>query len=138
MQYTNVFSQSDLEYILKLPDVVAAQEKLVSTSQVYFKIQLTESIRNAIHTRLGLDMSSISEIPMRWIQGDMAPHVDVGSARFENTYLVYLNDSPGELRIDTSSYPITSNTAFVFNEGISHETRNTTGVPRLLLGPMNE
>jgi len=138
MQYTNVFSQSDLEYILKLPDVVAAQEKLVTTSQVYFKIQLTESIRNAIHTRLGLDMSSISEIPMRWIQGDMAPHVDVGTARFENTYLVYMNDSPGELRIDTSSYPITSNTAFVFNEGISHETRNTTGVPRLLLGPMNE
>ena len=138
MQYANIFSQSDFEYILELPEVVAARTKLDTTPQVYFTIQLTESIRNAIHTRLGLDMSSISEIPMRWIQGDMAPHVDVGSTQFEKTYLVYMNDSPGELRIDTSSYPITSNTAFVFNEGISHETRNTAGVPRLLLGPMNE
>lgn len=138
MQYTNIFTQSDVEYIVTLPDVIVARKKLETTSQVYFTIQLTETIRNAIQTRLGLDMSSISEIPMRWIQGDMAPHIDIGTTRFENTYLVYMNDSPGELRIDTSSYPITSNTGFVFHEGISHETRNTTGVPRLLLGPMNE
>ncbi len=138
MQHTNIFTPSDVAYILALPDVVAAQGRLETTSQVYFTIQLTDTIRNAIQTRLGLDMSSISEIPMRWIQGDMAPHVDVGSTRFENTYLVYMNDSPGELRIDTSFYPITSNTAFVFNEGVSHETRNTNGTPRLLVGPMNE
>ena len=138
MQYTNVFTPSDVAYILALPDVVAAQGRLETTPQVYFKIQLTNTIRDAIQTRLGVDMSSISEIPMRWIRGDTTPHVDVGTTRFDNTYLVYMNDSPGELRIDTSSYPITSNTAFVFHEGISHETRNTNGVPRLLLGPMNE
>jgi hypothetical protein len=75
---------------------------------------------------------------MRWIKGDTAPHVDVGRSTFKNTYLVYLNDSPGELVIDSQTYPIEANTGFVFNEGVNHETHNTGNVPRLLLGPMNE
>jgi hypothetical protein len=75
---------------------------------------------------------------MRWIQGDTAPHVDSGTSAFENTYLVYLTDSPGELILDDAIHPITANTAFVFHEGIRHETRGTGSVPRLLLGPMNE
>jgi hypothetical protein len=75
---------------------------------------------------------------MRWIKGDTSPHVDVGASQFENTYLLYLNDSPGELIVDSQTYPIEANTAFVFNEGLSHETQHTTSQPRLLLGPMNE
>jgi hypothetical protein len=75
---------------------------------------------------------------MRWIKGDIAPHVDVGSSTFQNTYLLYINDSPGELIVDSQSYPIQSNTGVVFNEGLSHETLYTENVPRLLLGPMNE
>ena len=51
---------------------------------------------------------------------------------------MYLNNSPGELVIDSQSYPIEANTGFVFNEGLSHETQGTEGVARLLLGPMNE
>jgi hypothetical protein len=75
---------------------------------------------------------------MRWIKGDTSPHVDVGASQFENTYLLYLNDSPGELIVDSQSYLIEANTAFVFNEGLSHETQHTTSQPRLLVGPMNE
>jgi len=75
---------------------------------------------------------------MRWIKGDAAPHLDTGASSFENTYLLYLNDSPGELIVDSQAYPIEANTGFIFNEGISHETQGTEGVPRLLLGPMNE
>jgi hypothetical protein len=75
---------------------------------------------------------------MRWIKGDTQPHVDVGSSNFQNTYLLYLNDSPGELIVDSQPYPIQANTGVIFNEGLSHETNNTEGVPRLLLGPMNE
>jgi len=75
---------------------------------------------------------------MRWIKGDTVPHVDVGSSNFQNTYLLYLNDSPGKLIVDSQSYPIQANTGFVFNEGLSHESKNTENVPRLLLGPMNE
>jgi hypothetical protein len=51
---------------------------------------------------------------------------------------MYLNDSPGELIVDSQSYPIQANTGFVFNEGLRHQTHSTESVSRLLLGPMNE
>jgi hypothetical protein len=75
---------------------------------------------------------------MRWIQGDTAPHIDSGAHDFERTYLVYLNDSPGEFILGSDAYPIRANTAFVFNEGLQHSTLNTGSEPRLLIGPMNE
>jgi hypothetical protein len=75
---------------------------------------------------------------MRWIKGDTSPHIDVGSTKFENTYLAYINNSEGEFIVDNTCYPITANTAFKFNEGLLHLTRNTGEIPRLLLGPMNE
>lgn len=141
MNFTNIFSNQDIEYLLTLPEVVAAAAKLSvtgSSNQVYFNISLTDTLRAALTDRLGLDLSAVSKIPMRWITGDTAPHVDVGSSAFENTYLVYINDNPGEFLLDTTAYPIVANTAFVFNEGISHRTLNTGTVPRLLVGPMNE
>jgi len=75
---------------------------------------------------------------MRWIKGDTAPHVDSGPSDFENTYLVYLNSNEGEFVLQGESYPIVANTAFVFNEGLQHETLGTGSSPRLLVGPMNE
>lgn len=49
---------------------------------------------------LGLDLSSIADVPMRWIRGDTMPHIDHvsgnGQDRFRQTYLMYLNDCPGE------------------------------------------
>jgi hypothetical protein len=137
--FANMFSTEDIDYILALPEVIAALSKLTTTTgRVYFTIPLTETIRTALSTRLGLDLSNVSEIPMRWIQGDTLPHVDAGSKAFENTYLVYLNDCPGELVVDTNSYPITANTGVIFSEGLSHKTLNTGIAPRLLVGPMNE
>jgi hypothetical protein len=139
--YTNVFSTEDITYLNKLPEVVAAKEKLdtyTANGMVYFSIPVTETIRTSLQSRLGLDLSSVTAIPMRWIKGDTSPHVDVGRSQFQNTYLLYLIDSPGDLIVDSQSYPIEANTAFVFNEGLSHETQNTASQPRLLLGPMNE
>jgi hypothetical protein len=134
-----VFSSEDLEYLMNLPEVIAAKAKLRNSSDtVYFNIPVTETIRDALYMRLGLDLSSVSTIPMRWIKGDTAPHIDSGASNFENTYLVYLNDSPGSLVFDTAEYSITANTGFIFNEGLSHKTLNTGINPRLLLGPMNE
>jgi hypothetical protein len=103
---------------------------------VYFSVPITDSIRDTLQSQFGLDLSTRTSIPMRWIKGDTAPHIDVGSSAFENTYLVYLNDCPGEIIIDSHSYPIEANTGFVFNEGLSHETHLTENVPRLLLGPI--
>jgi len=139
--FQNIFSKEDIEYINQLPEVINAKNKLdVNSSKgvIYFKISLTESIRNTLFTRFGVDFSNVTEIPMRWIKGDIGPHVDTGPTEFENTYLVYLNDSPGEFVLESTSYPITANTGFVFNEGLSHKTQNTGIIPRLLVGPMNE
>jgi len=135
---SSVLSAEDLQYLNQLPAVLEAKSKLETRPVVHFSIPLTESIREALRARLGLDLSSVASIPMRWIQGDTAPHVDRGQSEFENTYLMYLNDSPGNVIVGDASYPIQENTALIFNEGVSHETVDTGSVPRLLLGPMNE
>ena len=138
--FTNVLSSEDLLYIHSLPEVLAAKEAVDATTagKIYFSIPLTTTIRAALQGRFGLDLSSVSSIPMRWMKGDTAPHVDRAASSFDNTYLVYLNDSPGELVLDGTAYPIEANSAFVFNEGLSHSTRDTGAAARLLLGPMNE
>jgi hypothetical protein len=138
---SNLFSIDELQYLLELPEVIEARSKIdpqLEHSKIYFTIPLTDTIRTVLQERLGLDLSGISAIPMRWIKGDTPSHIDAGSTRFEKTYLVYLNNSLGELILGTDSYPITENTAYIFNEGIMHKTQNTGTTPRLLLGPMNE
>jgi len=136
--YTNVLSDEEVAYLNNLPEVLAAKASLAArpSGRVYFSVPMTDSIRATLQSRLGLVTGS--SIPMRWMKGDTAPHTDTGASRFENTYLMYLNDSPGELIVDSHSYPIRANSGFIFNEGLSHETQHTEGVPRLLLGPMNE
>jgi len=138
--HTNVLSVEDIHYLNNLPEVLDAKASLDArpAGMIYFSVPVTETIRDTLQTRFGLQLSVGSSIPMRWIKGDTAPHVDVGRSIFKNTYLLYLNDSPGELIVDSQSYPIQANSGFVFNEGVNHETHNTGNVPRLLLGPMNE
>lgn len=138
--HTNVFPSDVLDQLRRLPEVLAAQARLETRSRgmVYFTIPMTDALRTTLHATFGLDLSAVHSIPMRWIKGDTAPHVDVTSQAFEYTHLLYLNDSPGELIVGNESYPIRSNTAFVFQEGISHETRHTEYTSRLLIGPMSE
>jgi len=138
--YTNVLSDEELHYLNNLPEVLSAKASLDSRSSgmVYFSVGITDSIRATLQSRFGLDLSAYSSIPMRWIKGDTRPHIDIGASTFQNTYLLYLNDSPGEIIVDSQSYPIQANSGLVFNEGLSHETRSTVNIPRLLLGPMNE
>jgi len=138
--YTNVLSDEELYYLNNHPEALLAKSLLDSqpNKMVYFSVPITESIRTTLQSRFGSQLDIGSQIPMRWIKGDTSPHVDVGSSKFENTYLLYLNDSPGELVVDSQSYPIQTNTGFVFNEGLFHETKYTENVPRLLIGPMNE
>ena len=138
--YDSVLSDEDIQYLNTLPEVLSAKASLDAkqSGKVYFSVRVTDSIRAALLSRFGLEFSLDSLIPMRWIKGDTAPHIDTGASQFENTYLLYLNSSPGELIIDSQSYPIEANTGFVFNEGLNHNTINTGTEPRLLLGPMSE
>ena len=110
-----------------------------TSASVYFTIAMTETIKTILKESFNLELpQTIKTIPMRWIKGDVAPHVDVGVATFDNTYLLYLTDSPGELVVGGTSYPITKGSAHVFPESVRHETINTGSEPRLLLGPMSE
>jgi len=138
--YTNVLSNEELDYLNNRPEVLVAKASLDSkqSGMVYFSLPITSEIQATLKSRFGLNLSVDSQIPMRWIKGDTVPHVDVGASTFQNTYLLYLNDSPGNFVVDSQSYPIQANTGFVFNEGLPHETQYTKNVPRLLLGPMNE
>jgi len=132
----------DIDFLLNQKEVTIAKQKIdkLSTGSIYFTINLTETIRKSLFENLGLDLTNIHSIPMRWIKGDTHPHVDRSSSSdsFSDTYLAYLTDSPGELIVDGTSYPISKCNAYVFSEGLSHETVGTGSEPRLLLGPMNE
>ena len=136
-EFTNVFSQEDLVYLQQLPEVLRAKSDLINRNVVYFSVQVTDSIREAMR-HVGLDLSQVQSVPMRWIKGDTAPHVDVGATAFDKTFLVYLNNSAGSLVIDSAEYPIRENAGYVFHEGLNHQTIHTGSEPRLLLGPMNE
>lgn len=140
MSFTNVLSLEDLTYINALPEVLEAkvQADLLPYGKVSFTILQKDSLRTALFSKLGLDLSHLDKIPMQWIKGDTSAHVDSGQSTFEQTYLVYLTTTPGEFVVDTSSYPIVENTAYVFNEGLSHKTLNTGSSVRLLIGPVSE
>ena len=138
--YKNVLSNEELHYLNNHPEVLVAKSSLDSqqSGMISFSVPITNLIRDSLQSKFGLHLPVDSKIPMRWINGDIAPHMDIGLSNFTNTYLIYLNDSPGELIVDSQSYPIRSNTGFIFNEGLPHETKYTENVPRLLIGPMNE
>ena len=139
--FQNLLSEDDLYYLQTHPAVLAAKAKLDArrTGMLYLSVPATDSIRAALSS---LDILVEDSVPLRWIKGDTAPHIDsvVSSnpSHFDNTFLLYLNDSPGELFVESNTYPIQTNTGVVFEEGLRHGTRDTQGVPRLLLGPMNE
>lgn len=133
-----LFTNEQLTYLSTHPAVVSARQSLENgANQVSFSIPLTESLKETLQTTFGLTLT-VDAIPMRWVRGDTAPHVDTGRASFETTYLAYLTDVVGEFLIGGTSYSLAKNTGFSFQEGVSHETRDTGAEPRLLLGPMSE
>jgi hypothetical protein len=138
--FNNVLSLEDLAYVNALSQVLEAKQQIeaVNSGKLSFSIPQKDSIRAALLSKLGLDLSHLDNIPMQWIKGDTAAHVDSGQSAFEQTYLVYLTSTPGEFVVDTSNYPIVENTAYIFNEGLSHKTVDTGSSVRLLLGPVSE
>jgi hypothetical protein len=137
--YFNYISQEQIDYLTSLPEVIKAKNEIEIKNEgvIYFTIKLTSNIRN-IFQNIGLDISNFESIPMHWIKGDTKPHIDIGNRNFNRTYLAYLTDSLGELIIDNTTYPISRGNAYVFSEGLPHETINTGLEPRLLIGPMSE
>lgn len=133
----DILLEEDINYILSLPEVIQAKKEIDSKSSgsVYFSVAMPASLKDKICENMGIN---VSEIPMRWIKGDTAPHIDRGVSKFDKTHLVYLTDNPGDFIIHDETYPISRGSAFSFQEGLMHKTVNTGVEPRLLLGPMSE
>jgi hypothetical protein len=138
--YSNVFTIEEINDIVRLHTVQHFKTHLVgSFSNVYFTINLPNTLKEKLQSVMNLDLSNVDKIPMRWIKGDTKPHVDRGPESFVNTFLMYLtDDNQGQFKLEENVYPMKAGNAFVFPEQVYHETINTGQEPRLLLGPMNE
>lgn len=137
-QYKDLFTSEEISFLSNHSEVLKAKERLDKQKMVYFSLSLPESIRNSIQSKMGLNLSNVERVPMRWIVGDTLPHVDHGTSSFENTYLMYLTNSDGYLRVNNETYPIQEGCGYSFSEGLDHETIGTMHEPRLLIGPMSE
>ena len=136
----SVLEAEHIASFLAMEEVQVAKQQIDArtSGSVYFTVGMTDAIKAVLKKTFDLDLLDTKSVPLRWIKGDIAPHVDVGTAAFDTTHLMYLTDSPGELVVDGTSYPITKGTAYTFPESLRHETINTGSEPRLLLGPMSE
>jgi hypothetical protein len=134
----NLLSPNEIAEILNNPIVNSNKEQLSTLDKVDFSIQLPDAIKHKLETGFGINLTQITSIPMRWIKGDTPPHIDRGENHFNNTHLLYLTDSIGNLIIDGQSYPIAAGDAHIFNEGLAHSTINTGDSERLMIGPMSE
>ena len=133
-----VLEDEHIRIINELTSVKDALSGLKNTNKVSFKTELPIDIKNVIKVNMGLDLLNIKDVPMTWLIGDSAPHVDRGEKSFEKTYLIYLTDSEGELIVEKDSYPIKKGFGVSFNESLSHKTLNSGHNPRLIIGPMSE
>jgi hypothetical protein len=131
-----ILSSNEIADLLNDPIVKINKEKLSTLEKVDFSLQVSDTIKTKLETGLAIPLTQT--IPMRWIKGDTAPHTDKGEKQFNNTYLVYLTDSIGNLIIDGETYPITAGDAHIFSEGVEHSTINTENTERLMIGPMSE
>ena len=134
----NLLSSNEIADILNNPIVQTNKDKLSTQPKADFSIELPDAIKTKLETGFGINLAQIASIPMRWIKGDTPPHIDQGENHFNNTYLLYLTDSIGNLIIDGQSYPISAGDAHIFNEGLAHSTINTGDSERLMIGPMSE
>ena len=141
-------AEDDVDYLLRLPEVIRAKEKidlLSNNGQINFYINIPISLKKQIGNKMGINLAKMETIPMRWIKGDTPPHSDCikdfakdVAKDFANTYLAYLTNSKGHFIVDGNVYAISKGDAYIFSEGLRHETIGTGLEPRLLLGPMSE
>ena len=134
----NLLSSNEIADILNNNTVITNKAKLSYQPKVDFFIELPIEIKTKLESGFGINLQQITSIPMRWIKGDTPEHIDKGINDFNNTYLMYLTDSIGNLIIDAQSYPINAGDAYIFNEGLPHSTINTGDNERLMIGPMSE
>lgn len=140
---SNIFNEDDINYLMNSPVVISSKYLFTISDIALFSMQvkITDSIRTALQTQLGIN-DTYEALPMRWVRGNTAAHADTGFTPFTKSYLIYLMDNPGSLVVgednDAVSYPITANTAYIIDYGVTYKTENTGVALQLLVGPMSE
>lgn len=140
----NVLDDNEILDIINNHDVSKYHKILESNKEnmINFSVKISKNVKDKLKNKFNLpNLEELTELPLRWIKGDIQPHIDFSSnpeENFKNTYLLYLTDSIGNLIIDNSIYNIKKNTAYIFNEGVYHKTINTNDSYRLMIGPINE
>jgi hypothetical protein len=83
----------DIDTLLNQKEVTDAKQNIdkLSNGSIYFKIDLTESIRKSLFDNLGIELNNINSIPMRWIKGDTHPHFDRSTDSFSEKSIVILS-----------------------------------------------
>jgi hypothetical protein len=134
-RFPDILEKEILDSVLEDPIVVHHRRQNKNT---IFSYPLSEALRHALTSRLGIPLENVTHIPMKWAYGDQCPHADVGSEPFQQTCLVYLTDNQGTLLIEDRALDMKKNTGYVFDRGLIHGTKNTTTEePRLMIGPMS-
>jgi len=100
---------------------------------------MPEHMITKLEKQLNITFTNKQEIPMRWIKGNSPVHIDKSKTHlFDTTHLIYVTDCVGNLVVNGEKYSITAGTAYIFEEGLEHETIGTEDSARLLIGPMSE
>lgn len=135
----NILTDEELNLILNDSFIVKNLEN-ISKKKLIFKKNIPDTIAKKLKSKLNLNFSSNNEIPFTIIKGDTDIHIDqtYNLNPFKKTYLYYLTDSNGSLKIENEEYPIKKNTCYIFDYGLNHGTINTNETTRLMIGPMNE
>jgi hypothetical protein len=136
MAFTNVLNDADISLLLQNETVTTVLSS--DAVKTRFRIPLPDAVKEKLKSGLGLDLFSVDEVPMMYIRGDMAPHVDSGVSDFKNTYLVYLTDSGGKFIVGDVEHDIQRGCGFKFERGLSHGTIGTEGEGRLMIGPLSD
>lgn len=131
-----MLNDADISLLLQNETVAAVLSS--DAVKTRFRLPLSDAVKEKLKSGLGLDLFSVEEVPMMYIRGDMAPHVDSGVSDFKNTYLVYLTDSGGKFVVGDIEHDIKKGFGFKFLRGLVHETTGTGDEGRLMIGPLND
>jgi hypothetical protein len=83
--YQSIFSETELQHILNLPEVLKSKEIIdkKSSGVVNFSSALNETIKARLTQTFNSDFSNLQSIPLRWIRGDTPRHTDSGESSFQ-------------------------------------------------------
>ena len=82
MIINQVLTEAEIKELLENPLVIDAQQQLTNLSDVKFSMELSNSIKDSLKTKLGIDLSDVYHVPLRWSCRDVPNHVDIGETDF--------------------------------------------------------